>query len=162
MKRTSDVTILGTVVYGVSISTSIFTLRLRTSLGSTQMNNQSKASKSDLPRSLEMKKIFNGCLLHGCVRKEGVVVLYLPTHWVFKRLPWVGVVPKCKANAHQPNGQIIIHCTTEDSSVYIMDFICKLNAHYFQWFCRADALSDTTLNYCTIRWGLFLLRDILA
>ena len=47
MKRTSDVTILGTVVYGVSISTTTFTLRLRTSLGSTQMNNQSKASKSD-------------------------------------------------------------------------------------------------------------------
>ena len=68
MKRTSDVTILGTVVYGVSISTITFTLRSRTSLGSTQMNNQSKASKSDLPRSLEMKKIFNGCLLHGCVR----------------------------------------------------------------------------------------------
>ena len=48
MKRTSDVTILGTVVYGVSISTTTFTLRSRTSLGSTQMNNQSKASKSDL------------------------------------------------------------------------------------------------------------------
>ena len=47
MKRTSDVTILGTVVYGVSISTTTFTLRSRTSLGSTQMNNQSKASKSD-------------------------------------------------------------------------------------------------------------------
>ena len=47
MKRTSDVTILGTVVYGVSISTITFTLRSRTSLGSTQMNNQSKASKSD-------------------------------------------------------------------------------------------------------------------
>ena len=40
------------------------------SLGSMQMNNQSKASKSDLPRSLEMKKIFNGCLLHGCVRNN--------------------------------------------------------------------------------------------
>ena len=47
MKRTSDVTILGTVVYGVSISTTTFTLRSRTSLGSMQMNNQSKASKSD-------------------------------------------------------------------------------------------------------------------
>ena len=47
MKTTSDVTILGTVVYGVSISTTTFTLRSRTSLGSTQMNNQSKASKSD-------------------------------------------------------------------------------------------------------------------
>ena len=47
MKRTSDVTILGTVVYGVSISTTTFTLRSRTSLGSTQINNQSKASKSD-------------------------------------------------------------------------------------------------------------------
>ena len=47
MKRISDVTILGTVVYGVSISTTTFTLRSRTSLGSTQMNNQSKASKSD-------------------------------------------------------------------------------------------------------------------
>ena len=47
MKRTSDVTILGTVVYGVSISTTTFTLRSRTSLGSTQMNNQSKASQSD-------------------------------------------------------------------------------------------------------------------
>ena len=67
MKRTSDVTILGTVVYGVSISTTTFTLRSRMSLGSTQMNNQSKASKSDLPRSLQMKKIFNGCLLHGGV-----------------------------------------------------------------------------------------------
>ena len=60
MKKTSDVTLLGTVVYGVLISTTTFTLRSRTSLGSTQMNNQSKASKSDLPRSLEMKKIFNG------------------------------------------------------------------------------------------------------
>ena len=59
MKRTSDVTILGTVVYGVSISTITFTLRSRTSLGSTQMNNQSKASKSDLPRSLEMKNNFS-------------------------------------------------------------------------------------------------------
>ena len=47
MKRTSDVIILGTVVYGVSISTTTFTLRSRTSLGSMQMNNQSKASKSD-------------------------------------------------------------------------------------------------------------------
>ena len=47
MKRTSDVTILGTVVYGVSISTTTFNLRSRTALGSTQMNNQSKASKSD-------------------------------------------------------------------------------------------------------------------
>ena len=46
MKRTSDVTILGTVVCGVSISTTTFTLRSRTSLGSTQINNQSKASKS--------------------------------------------------------------------------------------------------------------------
>ena len=46
VKRTSDVTILGTVVYGVSISTTTFTLRSRTSLGSMQMNNQSKASKS--------------------------------------------------------------------------------------------------------------------
>ena len=45
MKRTSDVTILGTVVCGVSISTTTFTLRSRTSLGSTQINNQSKASK---------------------------------------------------------------------------------------------------------------------
>ena len=56
MKRTSDVTILGTVVYSVSISTTRFTLRSHKSLGSTQMNNQSKASKGDLPRSLEMKK----------------------------------------------------------------------------------------------------------
>ena len=68
MKRTSDVTALGTVVYSVSISTTTFTLRSRTSLGSSQMNSQSKASKSDLPRSLEMKTIFNGCLVHGCVR----------------------------------------------------------------------------------------------
>ena len=44
MKRTGDVTILGTVVYGVAISTTTFTLRSRTSLASTQMNNQSKAS----------------------------------------------------------------------------------------------------------------------
>ena len=35
VKRTSDVTILGTVVYGVSISTTTFTLRSRTSLGSS-------------------------------------------------------------------------------------------------------------------------------
>ena len=46
MKITSDVTILGIVVCGVSISTTTFTLRSRTSLGSTQINNQSKASKS--------------------------------------------------------------------------------------------------------------------
>ena len=58
-KRTSDVTILGTVVYGVSISTTTFTLRSCTSLGSTQMTNQSKASKSYFPRSLEMKIIYS-------------------------------------------------------------------------------------------------------
>ena len=50
MKRTSDVTILGTVVYSVTISTTTFTLRSHMSLGSMQINNQSKASKSDLPR----------------------------------------------------------------------------------------------------------------
>ena len=85
MKRTSDITILGTVVYGVSISTTTFTLRSCTSLGSTQMNNQSNASKSDLPRSLEMKKIFNGCLLHGCVRKTFTNFTWKKSaalHWV--------------------------------------------------------------------------------
>ena len=58
------------------------------------MNSQSKASKSDLPRSLEMKKIFNSCLLHGCVKNNVspfplhlcklrfVTVLVLITLWV--------------------------------------------------------------------------------
>ena len=106
MKRTSDVTILGTVVYGVSISTTTFTLRSRTSLGSTQMNNQSKASKSDR---------------YWVMTSEKRSPTYVVYHFDTQRLSPTRVCKKCK---------YLMKLILDINVIGIMDIFCFVLLHF--------------------------------
>ena len=66
------------------------------------MNSQKKASKSYLPRLLEMKQIFNSCFLHGCVRKFNLkaMIMWLSPHTLSAtsdQMEWVSVVSACRS-----------------------------------------------------------------